>query len=166
MIRRENAHQSNVRSERFLTSEIVAASAANWRRFVGSNQKRMNARVSSSAFLGYASATLIDRYLSLASFTIFGANLRIRSTFTSEDHARAISSARGSVSKPTAWWPRSRDTTTVVPDPTIGSSTRKAFFLGRRRRQRIEGAIRAGKGCTGRSPERRVVIATCEEGLT
>ena len=75
---------------------------------------------------------------------------------TSADQASAMRSASGSVSNPIARCPSNRDTTTVVPEPAIGSSTRDFFFTRRKRRQTMDEAIRAGNGCTGRSFENLV----------
>src|SRR5205823_5852263 len=59
--------------------------------------------------------------------------------------------ASGSVSKPIALWPSVRATTSVVPEPDIGSSTRSC--LRREACSSLHGmaaAMRAGNGWTGR----------------
>ena len=146
MIRRENAHHISMRSVGFPTFEIATESAASWRRFARSNHDLTKARVSSFALAGYASRMAIDLDLAVASVSALSAALRSRSAFTSVDQARAIRRLRGSVSKPIASWPAILDATTAVPDPTIGSRTRRRLVDRRSRCQIIDGAIRAGNG--------------------
>src|SRR5947209_17931355 len=149
IIRREKAHHRRVRSTDSFIFEMEPARAANCRRLVASNQKRMKAFVSLSAPTGYASLTCSFLYIFSASFNTFSADLRRCLGLMSEAQVLAMSNASGSVSKPIARCPRSLAATAVVPDPTMGSRTRSVPFLPLKRRRAIDGAIRAGNGWIG-----------------
>lgn len=151
IVREKPHHRMSLTTSSFI-SEIDVASADNCRRAYPSNQYATKRRVSRSAFAGYDIRWDSLKKVRLARFRTLRAVRDTMEWSVGVVQTLAIKAASGSTSKPSALCPFARATASTVPEPIIGSRTRKGFRVLGMTSSAMLGAIRAGNGCTASRP--------------